>query len=141
MPVDPDAILASPAVDAAVDALAGRNAHHLQGMTPQEQQEAILHWRELAIDVLTAARATLEGAEPPEGATAPEGAPGRAVIVLEDLGGEDVAVHAAFHPELEDLGGGEVAGTPAQVTALMLLGSLEGDGEDGHDHDHEGHDH
>jgi hypothetical protein len=138
MSFHPDAVLADPAVSAAVEALAARNQHHLEGMSPQEQADAIGHWRELAVDVLTAARATLTDPEAP----APEpgdDAPGRAVIVLEDLGGEDVAVHAAFHPELEDLGGGEIAGTPAQVTALMLLGSLEGEGE-GED-GHEGHDH
>ncbi len=37
-----------------------------------------------------------------------------------------MAVHASFHPELEDLGDGEVGGTPAQIAALELLDSLGG---------------
>jgi hypothetical protein len=129
----PDALLADPAVTAAVEALAARNQHHLEQMAPQEQADALAHWRELALDVLTAA---LDDPYAPQPA-AEEGAPGRAVIVLEDLGGEDVAVHAAFHPELEDLGNGEIQGTPAQVTALMLLSSLDGEEPHGHDHDHD----
>jgi hypothetical protein len=79
--------------------------------------------------VLTAAR-TASGPEPAE-----EG--GRAAIVLEDAGGDEITVHASFYPQLEDLGGGEVAATPAQATALELLEQLAG----GDDEDHEGHDH
>ena len=53
---------------------------------------------------------------------------GRAVIVLEDAGGDEVAVHASFFPQLEDLGG-EVLVTPAQAAALELLEAMAG-GED-----------
>ncbi len=57
--------------------------------------------------------------------------PGRAVVVFEDAGGDQVAVHASFFPQLEDLGNGEVAGTPAQATALEFLqGMTEDAGED-----------
>ena len=63
---------------------------------------------------------------------------GRAAIVLEDAGGDEITVHASFYPQLEDLGGGEVAATPAQATALELLEQLAGGDED---EDHEGHDH
>ena len=44
----------------------------------------------------------------------------RAVIVLEDAGPEEIAIHASFFPQLEDLGGGEVGATPAQAAALEL---------------------
>jgi hypothetical protein len=49
--------------------------------------------------------------------------------VLEDAGGDEITVHASFYPQLEDLGGGEVAATPAQATALELLEQLAGDDE------------
>ncbi|HET8951998.1 MAG TPA: hypothetical protein VFN44_15865, partial [Solirubrobacteraceae bacterium] len=55
---------------------------------------------------------------------------GRATIVLEDSGGEEVTVHATFWPEMQDLGGGEIAATPAQVAALELLEQLTGDDEE-----------
>ena len=131
--VDPDLLLSDAALDAGVGALMNRNAHHLQSMAPEERADAVRHWRALAVDVLTAVRATVAadaGAEQ-GGAEDPHGqAPGRAVIVLEDVGERDVAVHAAFHPELEEVGEDEVAGTPAQLTALALLDELAGDGED-----------
>jgi hypothetical protein len=132
--VDPDLLLSDAALDAGVGALMNRNAHHLQSMAPEERADAVRHWRALAVDVLTAVRATVAAdaaaaavgtAEDPHGHT-----PGRAVIVLEDVGERDVAVHAAFHPELEEVGEDEVAGTPAQLTALALLDELAGDGED-----------
>jgi len=133
--VDPDLLLSNAALDAGVGALMNRNAHHLQSMAPEERADAVRHWRALAVDVLTAVRATVaadEGAQ--AGAAVADDplahAPGRAVIVLEDVGERDVAVHAAFHPELEEVGEDEVAGTPAQLTALALLDELAGDGED-----------
>jgi hypothetical protein len=120
--VDPDALLTDEALRAAVGALANRNAHHLQGMDDAERADAVAHWRELAIDVLVAARAAVTGEDAPVG---PEGRqPGRAVIVFEDAGDEDVAVHAAFHPDLEEVGNDQVAGTPAQITAMALLQQL-----------------
>lgn len=129
MTFDPDALLSDSAVRAAVGALASRNAHHLESMTDEERDQALRHWNELVVDVLAAARATITGEEGAEGAVVVEGdLPGRAVIVLQDAGGDDVTVHATFHPELEDLGGGEIGGTPAQITGVMLLQSLGGDG-------------
>ncbi len=128
--MDPDLLLSDAALDAGVGALMNRNAHHLQSMAPEERADAVRHWRALAVDVLTAVRATV--AADAAGATGedPHGhAPGRAVIVLEDVGERDVAVHAAFHPELEEVGEDEVAGTPAQLTALALLDELAGDGD------------
>jgi hypothetical protein len=124
--VDPDALLTDEALRAAVGALANRNAHHLQAMDDAERADAVAHWRALAVDVLVAARAAVTGDE--EAPVGPEGRqPGRAVIVFEDAGEEDVAVHAAFHPELEELGGDQVAGTPAQITAMAMLQQLADD--------------
>jgi hypothetical protein len=121
MALSPDDLLADAPVGAAVAALAERHRHHLEDMDEEEREQALEHWRELAMVVLTAARATL-GDEPPDGE--PADPLGRAVIVLEDLGGDEVAVHASFFPQLQDLGGGEVAATPAQATAIELLESF-----------------
>lgn len=115
----PDDLLADAPLNAAVAALAERNRHHFEGMTDSERAQAVAHWRELAVSVLTAASAALE-VDAPDGSGDLEG-PGRAVVVFEDAGGDQVAVHASFFPQLEDLGNGEVAGTPAQATALEFL--------------------
>jgi len=122
MAFQPDDLLGDAALQAAVAALAERNQHHMADMSEVERADAVGHWRELAMTVLTAAR-TATGPEPVE-----EG--GRAAIVLEDAGGDEITVHASFYPQLEDLGGGEVAATPAQATALELLEQLAGGDED-----------
>ena len=137
--IETDALLGTRAVEAGVAALAGRNQHHLAGMAAEEQVEAANHWRELAVEVLSAAREALSG-----GTGVPEGA-GRAVIVLEDSGGEEVNVHVTFAPQLEEMSDGSIAGTPAQLAAMSLLESIAGDAEDhGHGHSHDddhGHGH
>jgi hypothetical protein len=136
--IETDALLGTRAVEAGVAALAGRNQHHLAGMAADEQVEAANHWRELAVEVLSAAREALSG-----GAGVPEGA-GRAVIVLEDSGGEEVNVHVTFAPQLEEMSDGSIAGTPAQLAAMSLLESIAGEPEDhghGHSHDHDDHGH
>ena len=125
--MDPDDLLGGAAVDAAVAALAERNRHHLEQMAPNERDDAVSHWRELAITVLTAARSTLGHGDRHEGVG--EAIHGRATIVLEDAGGSEVTVHASFWPQMEDLGGGEVAATPAQIAALELLEQLTGEEE------------
>ena len=124
MPSNPDDLLGEAAIQAAVAALAERNQHHLADMTEKEQSEAVGHWRELAMTVLAAAR-TASGGEAPAGSEPG----GRAAIILEDAGGDEITVHASFYPQLEDLGGGEVAATPAQATALELLEQLAHDDE------------
>jgi hypothetical protein len=48
------------------------------------------------------------------------------VIVLEDAGPDEIAVHATFHPQLEEAAG-EVLLTPAQAAALELLESITGE--------------
>jgi hypothetical protein len=75
--------------------------------------------------VLSAAGAAL-GVEDEDG---DGNGPGRAIIVLEDAGGDEVTVHASFFPQLEDLGG-EVLVTPAQAAALELLDAISGEEED-----------
>jgi hypothetical protein len=133
--IEADALLGTRAVEAGVAALAGRNQHHLQAMAPDEQVDAANHWRELAVEVLSAAREALSG-----GTGVPEGA-GRAVIVLEDSGGEEVNVHVTFAPQLEELSDGSIAGTPAQLAAMSLLESIAGEAEEhahGHSHDDDG---
>jgi hypothetical protein len=124
MAFQPDDLLSEAAVQAAVAALAERNQHHLADMNATEQSDAVGHWRELAMTVLTAAR-TAAGPE-----LAETDAGGRAAIVLEDAGGDEITVHASFYPQLEDLGGGEVAATPAQATALELLEQLAGEDDE-----------
>jgi hypothetical protein len=136
--IETDALLGTRAVEAGVAALAGRNQHHLADMAAAEQVEAANHWRELVVEVLSAAREALSG-----GTGVPEGA-GRAVIVLEDSGGEEVNVHVTFAPQLEEMSDGSIAGTPAQLAAMSLLESIAGEPEDhghGHSHDHDDHGH
>jgi len=123
VPKDPADLLSDASVDAAVAALAERNRHHLASMTDAERADALLHWRDLALAVLTAAT----GAIGTISETAAADGPGRAVIVFEDAGGDDVNIHASFYPELEDLGDGQVAVTPAQAAALELLEEISGD--------------
>jgi hypothetical protein len=123
----PDDLLADAPIQAAVTALAERNRHHLEQMTDAERNDALSHWHDLAVTVLSAAGAALGGDEESDGNG---NGPGRAIIVLEDAGGDEVTVHASFFPQLEDLGG-EVLVTPAQAAALELLDAISG--EDGDD--------
>jgi hypothetical protein len=124
----PDDLLAGPPLEAAVAALAERNHHHLAQMNEAERADAIAHWRELALAVLTAAGAALDDERSDDGAA---DGPGRAVIVLEDSGPEEIAIHATFFPQLQDLGGGEVGATPAQAAALELLEQISDDDDPG----------
>ena len=119
----PEDLLAEAPLEAAVAALAERNHHHLAEMTPAEREDAISHWRQIAVAVLTAAGAALQE----ETSTNGDEGPGRAVIVLEDSGPEEIAIHASFFPQLEDLGGGQVGATPAQAAALELLEQISDD--------------
>jgi hypothetical protein len=139
--IDADALLGTRAVEAGVQALAARNQHHLASMAPEEQVEAANHWRELTVEVLSATR---EALSPGSGATPAEGA-GRAVIVLEDTGGDEVNVHVTFAPQLEELPDGSIAGTPAQLAAMSILESISGEEDpNGHGHSHDddhGHGH
>ena len=115
-PVDSTALLGPSVIEAAVSALAERNQHHFRAMDEGERAQALETWRDLAGDVLAAAHNALFGGVEQ---------PNRAVLVFEDGGGEDIAIHASFTPQLEDIGDGQVAGTPAQITALSLLENLQ----------------
>jgi hypothetical protein len=119
----PEDLLAEAPLEAAVAALAERNHHHLAQMNPAERDDAIAHWRQLAVAVLTAAGAALQDGDARNG----DDGHGRAVIVLEDSGPEEIAIHASFFPQLEDLGGGQVGATPAQAAALELLEQISDD--------------
>src|SRR3954447_791136 len=114
MPVD--AILAEDSVAAGVAALEQIHGRHLADMTPEEQAEARDHWRRQVEEVLNAVRSVHAGPAEP-------GA-GRAVITFADAGEERVDVSVTFQPDLEELGDGQVAGTPAQVLALSALEAL-----------------
>src|SRR3954454_19635253 len=114
MPVD--AILAEDSVAAGVAALEQIHGRHLADMTAEEQAEARDHWRRQVEEVLSAVRA-VNGGGPAEGG-------GRAVITFVDAGEERVDVSVSFQPDLEEMGDGQVAGTPAQVLALSALESL-----------------
>jgi hypothetical protein len=115
-PVDSTALLGPAVIEAAVGALAQRNQHHFEAMDEGERAQALETWRDLAGDVLAAAHHALFGGVPQ---------PNRAVLVFEDGGTEEIAIHASFTPQLEDMGDGQVAGTPSQITALSLLENLQ----------------
>jgi hypothetical protein len=118
----PDAILSEESIAAGVGALEQIHGGHLADMTPDEQAEARDHWRRQVEQVLTAVRDL--HADP-----APPGA-GRAVISFTDAGEDRIDVSVAFQPDLEDMGDGQVAGTPAQVLALSALEALGEDEEE-----------
>jgi hypothetical protein len=116
----PDALLADAPLQAAVAALADRNQHHLAQMNDAERRDALGHWRDLAVTVLTAAGAAL-------GQDAQSGEPGgRAVLVFEDAGEDQIAVHASLFPQ-PTTEGDEMLVTPAQAAALDLLQGMAED--------------
>jgi hypothetical protein len=117
-----EAILSEESIAAGVEALERIHGRHLADMTPEEQAEARDHWRRQVEEVLEAVRAVHTGP------TAPGS--GRAVISFTDAGEDRIDVSVAFRPDLEDMGDGQIAGTPAQVLALSALEAL-GDDEDG----------
>ena len=119
--IPPDVILTEESITAGVAALEQIHGRHLADMTAEEQEEARDHWRSQVEQILTAVHESL--AEP-----ADPGA-GRAVISFTDAGDDRIDVSVAFQPDLEDMGDGQVAGTPAQVLALSALEAL-GDDED-----------
>src|SRR3954466_15823410 len=117
-----EAILSEESIAAGVTALEQIHGRHLAEMTPEEQADARDHWRRQVEDVLEAVR-SLHAAPLEEGA-------GRAVISFTDSGEDRIDVSVAFRPDLEDMGNGEVAGTPAQVLALSALEALGDDEEE-----------
>ena len=118
----PDAIMSEESITAGVTALEQIHGRHLADMTADEQAEARDHWRSQVEQVLKAVHDTLAGPAAP-GAS-------RAVISFTDAGDDRIDVSVAFQPDLEDMGNGEVAGTPAQVLALSALEALGEDEEE-----------
>jgi hypothetical protein len=93
------------------------------------QAHASVEGRAPAAEDLRVAEAMLDAAKAAGGEHLAEGR-GRAVITLTDSGAEDeVDVAVEFTPQLEELGEGEVAGTPAQLLALEVLQGAFGDGD------------
>ena len=124
-----DLILSEESVRAGLGAMERIHGRHLGQMTAQEQDEARNHWRAQVEDILAAVRDSYS-----DGTGIADA--GRAVITFLDAGDDQVEVGASFIPELRELPGGEVEGTPAQLLALSALESLaEIDGEE-HDHEH-----
>ena len=117
-----DLIIAEPSVQAGVAAMEQIHGRHLADMTPQEQAQAREHWRSQVEQVLLAVR-DAHAAEP-------DAEHGRAFVTFVDAGADQVDVGVAFDPELRDLPGGEIEGTPAQLLALTALESIA-EGEDG----------
>lgn len=117
-----DLITAEPSIRAGVAAMEQIHGRHLADMTAEEQGHAREHWRAQVEQVLLAVRDThaAEGDEEH----------GRAVLTFLDAGGDQVDVGVAFDPELRELPGGEVEGTPAQLLALSALESLAEGEED-----------
>lgn len=118
-----DLILSEESVRAGLVAMERIHGRHLGQMNPAEQEEARAHWRAQVEDILAAVRDAYGDGAPQE--------TGRAIISFLDAGDEQVEVGASFVPELRELPGGEVEGTPAQLLALTALESLaELDDED-----------
>ena len=117
----PEALLGDAPLQAAVAALADRNQHHFAQMSEAERQDAVGHWHDLAVTVLTAAGAAVDA--PGEATGNAAGGPGRAVLVFEDSGEDEIAVHATLYPQPEQQGD-EMIVTPAQAAALELLQSM-----------------
>ena len=122
-----DLITAEPSVQAGLAAMEQIHGRHLADMAPDEQAQAREHWRTQVERVLTAVRDAHVTADPESG---------RAILTFNDAGPEQVDVGVAFEPELRELPGGEVEGTPAQLLALTALESIAEpeDGPEGHVH-------
>jgi hypothetical protein len=117
-----DLITSEPSVRAGVAAMEQIHGRHLAEMTAEEQAHAREHWRAQVEQILFAVRDAHGAAADPE--------QGRAVLTFLDAGEDHVDVGVAFEPELRELPGGEVEGTPAQLLALTALESIA-EGEDG----------
>jgi hypothetical protein len=121
--IPPEAILSEESIAAGVEALERIHGRHLADMTADEQDEARDHWRRQVEEVLEAVRGVHT--------TPTEPGAGRAVISFTDAGEDRIDVSVAFRPDLEDMGDGQIAGTPAQVLALSALEALGDDDEEG----------
>lgn len=114
--VPSETILAETSIQAGVQALERIHGGHLADMSPQEQEEARLHWRQQVEQVLMAVHNEI---------VEPQGARGSAVIVFVDGEEDQIDVSVRFAPELRDLGNDQVEGTAAQILALTALAAVE----------------
>jgi hypothetical protein len=126
----PEALLADAPLQAAVAALADRNQHHFARMTEEERRDAVATWHDLALTVLTAAGAAVDAPAPAPAPAGQGGIPGRAVLVFEDTGADEIAVHATLYPQPETQGDDMIV-TPAQAAALELLQGMAEEGPQG----------
>lgn len=117
-----DMILSEQSVRAGLDAMQRIHGRHLGDMSAQEQEQARMHWREQVEQVLAAVRDVY--VEPPTDDR------GYAVITLSDAGDDRIDVGVVFQPDLEEVGDGDVEGTPAQVLALAALEAIAAEGDD-----------
>ncbi len=111
-----DLIVAESSVEAGLRAMEQIHGRHLAGMTPEEQAQAREHWRVQVEEVLVSVRDALAADDPAGG--------GRAILAFVDAGGDQVDVNVAFSPDLRELPGGDVEGTPAQLLALSALEAI-----------------
>ena len=114
-----DAIAGEEAIAVAVATLERMHGHHLAEMSAEEQAEARAHWRRQAEEILAAVRSLLGGSPAPGS--------GRAAIWFSDASDGRVHVSASFQPQLQDAGGEEVTGTPAQLLALQAFAAVSGE--------------
>ena len=120
-----DLIAAESSVAAGVAAMERIHGRHLGDMSAEEQEQARMHWREQVEQVLGAVREVY--------AETPRDDQGYAVITLSDAGEDQIDVGVVFQPDLTELGGGEVEGTPAQVLALAALEAIAEQGDEEED--------
>lgn len=117
-----DMILSEQSIRAGLDAMQRIHGRHLGDMSPEEQEQARTHWRDQVEQVLAAVRDVF--VEPPPGDR------GYAVITLADAGDDRIDVGVVFQPDLEELGNGDVEGTPAQVLALAALEAITSEADE-----------
>ena len=116
-----DMILSEQSVRAGLGAMEQIHGRHLGDMSPHEQEQARMHWREQVEQVLAAVREVY--------VAPPDEDRGYAVITLSDAGEDRIDVGVVFQPDLQELGDGDVEGTPAQVLALAALEAIAAEGE------------
>ena len=113
-----DDLLADAPLGAAVAALAERNRHHLEQMTDAEREDALSHWHDLAVAVLTAAGAALGGEDGDQRDPAGRSSCSRTRAVTRSR-----STRASSRTGGSRRRG---AGTPAQAAALELLEAMSG---------------
>ena len=114
-----DLITAEPSVQAGVSAMETIHGRHLAEMNQEEQAQARDHWRAQVEEVLVAVRDAHRHQNGTGG--------GWAVLTFTDAGADHVDIGFAYEPELRELPGGDIEGTPAQLLALTALDAIAED--------------